>query len=467
MLFLMLVLQLRAADLCLAAPSPVCNRMRPSFIIVIDDDLNTRSLAELPDIVGLVGEPGTRFRSAFATTPLCGPSRVSFFTGCYAHNHGITDNLSAAPKFSGAGDTDCLPVWLHRIGYRTGLIGKYLNHYEDGAYIPPGWTSWYSVLGLFEKMRVSDNGTETTCPGHTAIIYGEKAESFLADVAPDEPFFLWIGVNAPHSPPEVEQRYAAEFAEAVLPRPPSFNAFGQNEVDWLAAKPLLTSEQIATVEAHHRDRLRSMLSVRDLLARVVASLQALGRLDSTYIVLTSDHGYHQGQHRLRPGKMTAFDEDIRIPMMVRGPNVAAGQIRTEIVANIDLAPTIANLAGAATPAWVDGRSFAALLRGEPIAWGRRQIGIEVWHVRSNNPAVTNVPDYFGLRSELCKFVEYATGETEWYRLELDPHELKNKPREDDPNEFDNLRRAAARIRACSGEECRLAESVPLFITGAG
>jgi arylsulfatase A-like enzyme len=440
--------------------------MRPSFIVVIDDDLNTRSLVELPDLVGLVGESGTDFHCAFATTPLCGPSRVSFLTGRYAHNHGITDNLSAASKFSAAGDSDCLPVWLHRAGYRTGLIGKYLTNYQDAAYIPPGWTSWYSVLGRFEEMRVSDNGTETLCPGHTAITYGERAESFLTGTPPTQPFFLWIGVNAPHDPPEVEPRYEAEFASAVLPRPPSFNAFGRNEVDWLAAKPPLTPEQIAAAEVNHRDRLRAMLSVRDLLARLIASLQAIGRLDSTYIVLTSDHGYHQGQHRMLPGKMTPFDEDIRIPMMVRGPNVTAGQVRTELVANIDLAPTIAELARAARPAWVDGRSFAALLGAEPVVWGRRQVGIEAWGTRSRNPVIPGAPDYFGLRSELYRFVEYATGETEWYRLDLDPHELKNKPRAANPDNFDSLRRTAARIRACSGEECRLAEDVPSSSPGS-
>jgi arylsulfatase A-like enzyme len=437
--------------------------LKPNFIVVIDDDLNTRSLAELPEIVSIMGEAGARFRNAFATCSLCGPSRVSFLTGRYPHNHGITDNAGSSALFreSPSLAEDCLPVWMKRAGYRTSLVGKWLNNYQDAAYIPPGWDEWYGMLGRFEQMRVSDNGTETTCPDHTDVTYARRAADVVRRSSEaGDPFFLWIGVNAPHDPPEVEPRYAGEFADSRVPRTPSFNARGENEVSWLEDRPPLTDEQIEWTDENHRERLRAMLSVRDLLARLVDELAATGRLESTYVFFTSDHGYHQGQHRLLPGKMTAFDEDLRIPMMVRGPSgpegVVAGQVREELVANNDLAPTILDLAGVPASTSVDGRSFAPLLRGESVQW-RRFVGVEGWHQPSRNPVIPPTPDYHGVRSQLYKFVRYDTGETEWYRLDNDPHELRNKPASHNPAGHEALSRAAAEIHVASGAACRSAE----------
>jgi N-acetylglucosamine-6-sulfatase len=196
-----------------------------------------------------------------------------------------------------------------------------------------------------------------------------------------------VGTRAPHAPPEVPQRYQNSFANAQLPKPPNFDEVDvSDKPQWVRSYPRITQDQINTAQNDYRQRLRSMLVVEDLLSQVVATLQQTNELDNTYIIFTSDNGFHLGNHRLLPGdKKTPYEEDIGVPLMVRGPGVPAAAERQQMILNTDLAPTIAELAGVSTPSFVDGSSFAPLLTTTPPSSWRQAFLQEGWRTRRWSP----------------------------------------------------------------------------------
>ena len=357
----------------------------PNIVVIPTDDLafedvNQESLERMPNLRALL-EQGTTFENAFVTNSVCCPSRATILRGQYAHNHQV---LSNGPPLGGAerfrvlgGDNSTAATWLQESGYRTAFFGKYLNGYYGDDYVPPGWDQWYGVAGNFLSNDLNENGYTIHYDSdryHLDDVISEKASDYVERTAgADPPFFttdrsflMWIGTKAPHQPATPAPRHEDDFADVPLPRPPSFD---ENDVSdkpgWVADNPSLSADQKRYMEELHRKRLQSMLAVDDMIGDLVDSLRKSNELDDTYIFFTSDNGFHLGQHRLGSGKWTAYDEDIRVPLVVRGPGVPEGKTLSHSVLNNDLAPTFADLAGAKIPSFVDGRSLAPLLDGEP------------------------------------------------------------------------------------------------------
>jgi arylsulfatase A-like enzyme len=228
----------------------------------------------------------------------------------------------------------------------------------------------------------------------------------------------------------------------------------------------LDSAEEKRIDELYPDRLRTMAAVGEMIGGLLRTLEQTGKLDNTYVVLTSDNGYHMGQHRLGLGKQTAYEEDIRVPLMIRGPGLPAGVSRDEMVLNNDFAPTFADLAGLPPPASVDGRSFASLLdrtkRNDPSSW-RTAFEIRNWDNKRNETsyrAVTPVPPYRAVRTQRYLYVEYAAGERELYDLRKDPYELHNLHDSADPDLISKLDARLDALRDCAGEGCRAAEDAP-------
>jgi N-acetylglucosamine-6-sulfatase len=197
--------------------------------------------------------------------------------------------------------------------------------------------------------------------------YARNAASFIRNTkGKSQPFFMWLGTHAPHEPATPPPRYTDRFRDAKAPRPPSFNEQDvSDKPKWVREQPLLTSTQINEIDKLYRNRLRSMLAVDDLIGRIVGSLRYSRKLSNTYIVFTSDNGVPLGTHRKNHGKWSAYEEDMRVPLMVRGPGVPKGVKRQHLVLNNDFAPTFARLGRVSTPGFVDGRSFVPLLQPGP------------------------------------------------------------------------------------------------------
>ena len=461
---------------------------RPNIIFILTDDLDTRSIAVMPRLKTHLADAGVTFVNFFVTTALCCPSRASILRGQYVHNHRTYTNTPPAGGFEifkGLGrEQSTAATWLRAAGYRTVLMGKYLNGYPERSnptYVPPGWDEWYSpARGGYA------NFTYTMNENRRLVEYGSRPEDYMTDVlartavdvirrsAQDgRPFFIYLATYAPHAPATPAPRHAGAFAGVTAPRPPSFNeADVADKPQWLRNRSPLTERQIAAIDTQHRSRLQSLLAVDELIGGLVDALRASGQLDRTYIFFTSDNGYHMGEHRLPPGKNTAFDEDIRVPMLVRGPAVPAGRTVEQIGLNIDFAPTFAAIAAVHVPEFVDGRSLLPLFRSARSPW-RQAFTVEHYTGGPVPPRFRGqrrlgpqaIPEFHAIRTRDALYVEYETKERELYDRRRDPFELTSVVESAPPAVLARLAARLAELEECAGQACRAAEDQPLDLGG--
>jgi arylsulfatase A-like enzyme len=416
---------------------------------------------------------GLTFSNSFVTNPVCCPSRATLLTGQYSHNHGVLSNEPPRGGFTKFHDEDrernTLPFWLSRSGYYTGLIGKYLNHYPDGVpqtYVPPGWFEWASIFSnrgsdAYFDYTMNDGGTLVN-RGHNASDYitdviSNRTIDFLRHTETDDakPFFLHITPNAPHRPADPAPRHADALPGIRMPRTPNWNeADISDKPHWLKDffTPF-TQDDENYIDFLYQQRARSLLAVDEMVGRIVDELQALGELDHTYILFTSDNGFLQGSHRFTRGKDAPYEESIRVPLVVRGPGIRAGSTSDAFVLNNDLAPTILDLAGVDIPASVDGRSFRPLLEGrKPSDW-RTDFLIEHWSPggpSQEDETDASIPDYAGVHTGRYSYIEYVTGETELYDLQSDPYQMQSLHATASSSVLTPLRNRLKALRDCVG-----------------
>jgi arylsulfatase A-like enzyme len=444
---------------------------KPNFVVVMTDDMSVPMLEHMPLTRAAVGNAGVTFSRAFVTTPLCCPARASFLTGKFANHHGVLTNSRAGvwgwQMFADHGnEQENLGIWLQRAGYRTALIGKYLNGYGKASsplYVPPGWSHWFAGSEGFHTQFnyvMNRNGV--------AVSYGSAPEDYGGDVMtreaidfigqPDErPFFAFLAYSAPHTPRIPAPRHAAMFSSASAPRTPDFCEADLNDKPAFLSRWTCSASQQRALDARWRAALRSLQAVDEGVSLIMLTLAARGLLDDTYVIFMSDHGQHFGNHRQFDGKDLPYDIDIHIPLMIRGPGIAAGRTETRMVLGTDLAPTILELAGTTVPATVDGRTLKQVLRGQTThePW-RTAFPLMRW--RGDNHESNLNRDFIGVRTARWKYIEWAGGIAEMYDLQADPYELNsiaNVPA------FAGIQAKladlATRLNACVGAACRVIE----------
>jgi N-acetylglucosamine-6-sulfatase len=437
---------------------------RPNIIFVMTDDMPERLWSTMPTLRDRVGAQGARFTNAYVTQSLCCPSRATVLTGKYPHNHLITGNGApngGEPMFRESGqDLDTIATRVRAAGYRTALVGKYMNIYA-GAYEPPGWSYWYAQSG---RTNVNENGRVSDMPLPFPVTIANKAQAFLnraTDQAEDPPFMLFYWTPQPHLPANVPPGYGDLFPNAKLPRPPSFNeADVTDKPSYIKNRPRLTREQINQLEADHKTQRRNLAHVDDTLNNMLDLLKTRGELANTYVVFATDNGVHMGEHRYlvpRGSKSTPYQEAASIPLMIRGPDVARGVVRKQLVANNDLAPTFAAWAGVSPPQDADGRTIRPLLRATPPSTWRTALLNER---RLLEPDDSPSPNYDAIFTASGKrYVEYpTTEEKELYNLGSDPYELVNAYDANAP-QF-GLASRLHTLGDCAGEACRTEENGP-------
>jgi N-acetylglucosamine-6-sulfatase len=459
-----------AAPRAAAEPEPPSSpKGRPNIILIVADDLDLSGVEHMSALKTLFTEQGTTFTNAFVTTSVCCPSRASILTGQYVHNHGVLDNrfpLGGFRKFVESGkEKSTIATWLQDAGYRTGLIGKYLNQYpqkvKNPTYVPPGWNDWHGVffIEMYYEYQVNENGK--------VVYYAEAEEDYQTDVLREKalrfvgrkasdarPFFLYLSPFAPHAPARPARRHDELFPEARAPRPPSFNEEDVSDKPaWVRNLAKIDDEGVTKIDAWHRRRVQTMVAVDEMIAALADSLRASGELDNTYVIFTSDNGFQLGAHRMDHGKGDAYEESIRVPMLVRGPGVAAGGVVSAMALNIDLAPTIAALAGAPAPDFVDGRSLVPWLRGAgPKSW-RKDFVVEHW-VDETDDGV-GIPGYKALRTLQHLYVEYPTSsERELYDLKKDPYQMQSVHDTAPGSLVRSLSSRLKKLEDCRAETCR-------------
>ncbi|MEZ5078542.1 MAG: sulfatase [Solirubrobacterales bacterium] len=524
--------------------APTAASERPSFVVIQTDDQTLEQLyasftaaggvtqQAMPNTLELIAEKGVTFNRYYVSFSLCCPSRVSLLTGRYAHNHHVRSVVPPEGGYTGfsirtAFDHN-LATWLSGAGYRTIHIGKFLNAYGDGVFddgstVPPGWSAWHSVLNAdsdyhYYGYRLNDNGSvdgpfgdpgswqtrefserdDPGCPDeplngkpclYQTDVFNRIATEELAGTPPDRPFYLQLDYMAPHGDfrrpagPEPAPRDYGLFEGAPLPHNSSQGLNEGNVNDkprFIRDAPFLSPSEIHTYRVYYQKALESLRAVDRGVKMVYDTLGRMHRLRNTYIIFTSDNGLFYGEHRLAGGKILAYEPSTHLPLLIRGPGIKPGSTTGELAANVDIAPTILQLAGVKPDRYVDGRSlfpfaqdtklrtrrpilFESLVEsgeGEEGADGssvnRRPAGA---HASIKAPA----KNYRGTRLGPYKYIEWPSGEKELYNIVKDPYERNNIVRK--PNFYpirNFLKRELERLEECRARSCReVAGKLPL------
>jgi arylsulfatase A-like enzyme len=485
------------------APSTLTvTKGKPNILFVLTDDMRLDELQHMPRTKRAIAEHGMTFDNQFDNVTLCCPARMSILRGQYSHNTGVLTNGGTNGGFETAYATkveeSTLATAMHDAGYTTGLFGKYLNGYPHGAspsYVPPGWDRWSSASRghVYDEFNytLNQNGTQVRYAGkpvdYGTDVYSRQTTDFIDHAhGAGKPFFAYLSVYAPHAPATPAPQDAHAFPGLRAPRDASYNeADVGDKPQFIRGLPRLSHQVRAHVDALARKRAQSLQAVDRDVAALVAHLGRLGVLDNTYVMFTSDNGFHLGEHRMKAGKRTAYETDIHLPLLVRGPGVRRADHIRAITGNIDLAPTIAALGGATSTHSPDGRSLAPFLHGQPPNpkdW-RQAYLLEHWTTsgapRDRSGAAQlepddldqtgagasvgsgDIPEYQGIRVAGYTYVEYATGEKELYNLTSDPQELDNLAASADPALLALLHQRLDKLRSCKAGGCQAAEDEPL------
>nr|XP_020464340.1 N-acetylglucosamine-6-sulfatase isoform X1 [Monopterus albus]XP_020464341.1 N-acetylglucosamine-6-sulfatase isoform X1 [Monopterus albus] len=475
---------------------------RPNIVLILTDDLDIAigGLNPMNKTKKLIGDAGISFTNAFVASPLCCPSRASILTGRYPHNHHVINNTlegnCSSKAWQKSDEAHTFPTLLQSIaGYQTFFAGKYLNQYghsEAGGleHVPPGWNHWVGLEknSKYYNYTLSVNGKAQK---HGADYSKDYLTDLLANMSLDflqyksshQPYFMMVSTPAPHSPWTAAPQYQHSFNSTKAPRDPSFNAHGKDK-HWLIrqAKTPMSNSSVQFLDDAFRNRWRTLLSVDDLVEKIVKRLEDGGELDNTYIFFTSDNGYHTGQFSLPLDKRQLYEFDIRVPLMVRGPNIKPNQTSQMLVVNVDLGPTILDIAGYnVNKTQMDGMSFLPILEGKmnSSSW-RTDILVEYQGEGSNvsdpacpqlGPGVSQCfPDcvcedsynntYACVRtvapSSNLQYCEFDDDEVfvEIYNVTADPYQLENKAKTIDHEVLEKMNHRLMMLQACTGQSCR-------------
>jgi len=423
---------------------------KPNILYVLTDDLSWNLVKYMPHVRQMMKQ-GTTFSNFFATDSLCCPSRSSILTGQFPHNTGVYDNKGDDGGYKAFlahhDEKNCYGSRLQQAGYNTGFMGKYLNGYQPGKrlggskpHVPHGWNEWdVAGWGYGEyNYRLNENG-HVVKKGHRPQDYltdviSKRAEKFIDGSAKSKkPFMLETATFAPHGPSTPAPQDKKKFPGLKAPRNSAYDKETEHAPKWQKKLTPLKPKEKQKLDKDFAKRVRSVQAVDRMIGHLEKVLKANGQADDTYLMFGSDNGFHMGEHQLRQGKMTAYDTDIKVPMMVTGPGVKAGRKVPELAQNTDMNPTFQELAGLKVPSSVDGHSLAGLMQGRPAGDWRKSVLVE--HHQEKHPngdpdkqgaKSGDPPTYNALRTGKELYVEYADGEREFYTPGSDPNEMHNK-----------------------------------------
>ena len=436
---------------------------RPNVIVIDTDDMNVSNMPVMRNTLRLLTAHGVTFTNSYVSYPLCCPSRATFLTGQYAHNHGVLTDQ----RYGDLDNSNTLAVWLRRAKYRTAMVGKYLNGYGviNPREVPPGWTQWYALTDRTEqhryKIKLNENGKVRHYgrkpTDYVDYVLDGKVNQLLKQWAPSpKPFFLYYNPNNPHGEagtppwstrdPEPAPQYLGTVGDIGAPRTPNFD-----EPD-VSDKPpevrsihRLSDAELADIDRRYRGRIESLYSVDDEVKRIVGLIRKYRDKRKTYFIFTSDNGLQMGAHRIE-FKDYLYQEGERVPLVIRGPGFPQNATRNQPVSNIDLAPTIVGLTNSRPARVMDGTSLLPFA-SDPSVGANRALLEESFDL-----------DEFGVREGPWAYNAWNSGSEELYNLEDDPYELNNLLHGPSASSYtgirDQLAARLAQLKTCAGDSCR-------------
>ena len=460
---------------------------QPNIVVVMTDDQSpTTVLPEsMPNLFTRLMPRGTTFSDYVVTTPLCCPSRAAYMTGQYGHNNGILRNVYNDLQQK----RNVLPNWLKYAGYNTAHVGKFLNGYEQGklgaAAVAPGFDLWFTELEKrrYYNWKASKNGKVrhygTDDSDHVTKVTSDFAVRWTKRLAKkDPPFYMQVDYYAPHTSTGRDTRCASSpvpepvdehrFDTFPMPQAPNYNELDVSDKPAdITGRPLLTADNTLTIERRYRCTLESVYGVDRGLGRIMDAVKQQKELNDTVFIFTSDNGFFYGEHRIDKGKPDPYEENINMPLTISVP--PRFRDRAELVttsdapvANIDLAPTLLELADTTACRTkkicrsMDGRSMMPIMDGTGGFPNPRPIGLELYDC-----------DYRGVRYDGQVYIEHSipdeygachSGDTEYYDLRNDPYQLENGfPAADGSSTADaieRMRQLEAAMTVCAGIEGR-------------
>lgn len=463
---------------------------KPNIVFILTDDFSDNLLTPqlMPDLWSL-SQQGTSFEDYFVTDSLCCPSRASIFTGDFPHDTGVFSNSGSDGGYSAferhGDEKSTLATDLHAQGYRTAMMGKYLNRYKVSDPPAPGWDQWdvadwgYPEFNYYlneDGKKVYYGGPHQRKDNYLTDVLSGLAASFIKESTAryaSQPFFLEVATFAPHAPYTPAPKYSRLYPGLQYPMSPAFDAANTNAPSWLGHRGPLSASQLSAINEDFRLRAEDVKSIDDLIGNVVSALKATGRFADTYIVFSSDNGLHMGEHRLMPGKLTAFDTDIKVPLVIVGPGIRQGGQVAAFSQNVDLRPTFDAMAGTVPAVAVDGMSLLPLMSTSTIAAGIPKGWPQGALIEHHGPVTdagdpdrqdflsADPPNYEALRLPGALYVEYADGEREYYDLTTDPNELDNVYSSLPAGRKDGLHKELLAAEDCHGaKQCAAAFTSP-------
>jgi len=404
---------------------------RLNVVLILSDDERWDGTTVMNNVKSLLVDHGVNFTNAHVTTSMCGPSRASILTGQYSHHTGVVDNFGAHAYPAFKEESTDLPVWMHRAGYQTALVGKYINGYTGVAghhKIPPGWDDWQVMdsipMEAYYNYSINENGHlehyGSKPSDYSTNVLASKAVQFIRGAR--HPFFLYFAPVAPHLPAIPDKRDQGKLVNLAPIHSPAFNQKNIGKEPWrFWHKDLLNAAAQLYINHVRIRQEESLLALDRSVKSVVQALKARHELNRTVIIYTSDNGFLWGEHRLG-GKVWPYQESTHVPMIIRAPWTTTAQRNNQPVLNIDLAPTIAALAGIKPGLPEDGRSMVPFLEGQPTAWRHaflaEFLGKDM--LRKGGP-----PPYTAVQTRRNLYVQYRNGWRELYDLRRDPWEMRN------------------------------------------
>jgi N-acetylglucosamine-6-sulfatase len=482
-------------------PVTAAQETRPNILFLMVDDMRRDELRFMPRTVSWIANGGVKFRNAIMPNPLCCPSRASVLTGRHAHNHKVWSH-NEPYGFHVFDDRSTLPVWLRRVGYKTTYLGKYLNGYGEQPpprrstgrsvqYVPPGWSSWRgsidgglpsghpyhgSTYNYFDTtLNRNGNGYISNEGRYQSVVYGDMtATSIKRLAAQSAPFFSYVSFTAPHNGGPIERddpglvyntwshRYAPMGTPArpgrvhgkfdrVLTQAPGRAWFSETPTNLhggYSSVPPITDQEWRHIKEAARQRAEAVSVVDESVGRIMRALQESGELDRTLVVFTSDNGYFLGERRIRHGKSWPYSPSGRVPLLMRGPGIPAGEVRDDPYLSVDHAATLAAAARVDTPYVTDGVSMLSVARRGDQGW-RRPVLTE-----STPRHGETLPSVQGIRTPTHFYTRWASGQEELFLVTRDAAERHNVA---DETEYSAvlalMRRALMDVRNCAGVSC--------------